>query len=107
MALNRKKMLCFFCVIPLLGFISACSEKPDIGEQIVNSVCVACHMQAINGAPIIGNKKMWSKRLPQGEALLIEHAINGYELMPAKGGRSDLSDEEIAAAVRYMMSQVQ
>jgi len=107
MTLNRNKMLRFFCAFLLLGFISACSEKPDVGEQIVNSVCVACHAQALNGAPIIGNKKMWSKRLPQGEDLLIEHAINGYELMPAKGGRSDLSDEDIAAAVRYMMSQVQ
>lgn len=106
MRVNRKKTLNFFSAIPLSCFIFACSEKPNVGEEIVNTVCVACHAQGINGAPIIGNKKMWSKRLPQGEALLIEHAINGYELMPAKGGRSDLSDEDIASAVRYMTSQV-
>ena len=100
-------MLRIFCAFLLLSFISACSEKPNVGEEIVNSVCVACHAQGINGAPVIGNKKMWSKRLSQGEALLIEHAINGYELMPAKGGRTELSDEDVAAAVRYMMSQVQ
>ena len=105
MTVNRKKMLCLLSVLPLLGFISACSKKPDVGEEIVNTACVVCHAQSINGAPIIGNKKMWSKRLPQGEAVLIEHAVNGYELMPAKGGRSDLSDEDVAAAVRYMMSQ--
>lgn len=107
MKFNKNKMLRIFCAFLLLSFISACSEKPNVGEEIVNSVCVACHAQGINGAPVIGNKKMWSKRLSQGEALLIEHAINGYELMPAKGGRTELSDEDVAAAVRYMMSQVQ
>ena len=107
MKLTKSKILKHCCVLLLLGSVAACSEKPNVGEQIVNSVCVVCHAQGINGAPIIGNKKMWSKRLPQGEDVLIEHAINGYELMPAKGGSTDLSDEEIAAAVRYMMSQVE
>ena len=87
--------------------LAACSKEPDVGEQVVNTVCVTCHAQAINGAPIIGNKKMWSKRLPKGEEQLIQHAIEGFELMPAKGGRTTLSDEEVAAAVRYMIGRVQ
>ena len=87
--------------------MTACNNEDEkVGEQIVNSVCVACHSQAINGAPIIGNKTMWSKRLSKGEDTLIQSAINGFELMPAKGGRTDLSDEDIAAAVRYMIKQV-
>lgn len=86
--------------------VAACNKTPDIGEQVVNSACIACHVRAINGAPIIGNKVMWSKRLPKGEAVLIQHAINGFELMPAKGGRTELTDDEIAAAVRYMILQV-
>lgn len=95
-----------FSLLAVCFLSAACSEKPNVGEQIVNTVCVVCHSQAINGAPIIGNKKMWSKRLPQGEEVLIQHAIEGYELMPAKGGKTELTDEEVAAAVRYMVQQV-
>jgi len=80
-------------------------ERVAQGEGIVNANCVVCHSQGINGAPIVGNKKMWAPRLGQGEAVLVEHAINGYELMPAKGGKTHLSDEEIGLAVAYMMHQ--
>ena len=86
---------------------AALSPELEKGKSIVEGRCFACHAQSINGAPIIGNKKMWSKRVHQGKAVLIEHAINGYGLMPAKGGFTDLSDEEIGFAVSYMLSQVE
>ena len=97
----KKTSLLFFAVL-----LAACNKEPDVGEQVVNTVCVTCHSQAINGAPIIGNKKMWSKRLPKGKEQLIQNAIEGFELMPAKGGRTTLSDREVAAAVRYMINKV-
>jgi len=98
----------------LLTVLTACggtedsSESAELmkGEKVVAALCINCHAAGLNGAPIIGNEKMWGKRLPQGVDTLIEHATNGYELMPAKGGNSDLTDEEVAAAVRYMVSQV-
>ncbi len=76
------------------------------GEQVVTSTCNACHLNAINGAPIIGNEAMWNKRLHKGLPTLIEHAINGFELMPAKGGNKTLTDEQVEQAVRYMVAQV-
>jgi len=86
------------------------SSKAEVvvseGETIVTTRCVVCHANGINGAPIIGNSKMWSKRLTRGKEQLISNAINGYELMPAKGGQTDLSDEQIGMAVEYMISQV-
>jgi cytochrome c5 len=99
------------CVCMLLW---ACSEssKQDpalaAGKAIVEKTCIACHGQGLNGAPILGNKKMWGKRLNQGEELLVSHAINGFamEMMPPKGGNPDLTDEEVRLAVRYMMSLV-
>lgn len=93
-------------LLSVVMLFAACNKEPNVGEQVVNTVCVTCHAQAINGAPIIGNKKMWSKRLPKGEEQLIQHAIEGFELMPAKGGRTTLSDGEVAAAVRYMINKV-
>ncbi|MCM2680087.1 c-type cytochrome [Echinimonas agarilytica] len=91
-------------------WLCACSEEPpepSQGELIVKGTCKVCHAQGINGAPIIGNKKMWGPRLGQGIPVLVEHASNGYGLMPAKGGNDALTKEEITAAVEYMVSQVQ
>lgn len=86
---------------------SSLSPELEKGKQIVEGRCFACHAQSINGAPIVGNKKMWQKRATQGKTVLVEHAINGFGLMPAKGGFTDLSDEEISYAVGYMLSQVE
>lgn len=100
--------------LSLSVFLAACgsesenaSSSPSEGEKLVKANCLVCHSPGINGAPIIGNKKMWSKRLPKGKDVLVQHAIEGFGLMPAKGGRTELSDEQIALAVEYMMSQVQ
>jgi len=82
------------------------SAELEKGKQIVEANCFVCHGQGINGAPIIGNNKMWGKRVTQGKPVLIEHAINGYELMPAKGGNTDLTDSDIGLAVSYMLSQL-
>lgn len=90
--------------------IAACSPsppEPGVGEQVVKSTCMACHASGLNGAPIIGNKKMWAKRLPQGTPVLVEHATQGFGLMPAKGGNTDLTDEQIEKAVGYLVSQVE
>ena len=48
-------------------------------------------------------------RIAQGTATLEQHAIAGYQgsagVMPAKGGRMDLSDDAVKAAVGHMVSQ--
>lgn len=109
-------MLKLFLFIFSFVVITACSEdqavekkvasEPSAGELVVKQNCKVCHAQGINGAPIIGNKKMWAPRIVQGKETLIQHAIAGYGLMPAKGGNPELSDDEIALAVNYFISQV-
>ena len=79
----------------------------EAGSATYEAVCKVCHAQGINGAPILGNKKMWAKRAPQGLDTLVNHAMNGYGLMPAKGGRSELDQAQISNAVRYMLSQLE
>jgi len=75
------------------------------GEMIYNNVCQACHMAGAAGAPQLVAAQ-WETRLPQGIDLLAQHAINGIGVMPAKGGRADLSDEQVRAAVEYMLDQL-
>ena len=81
------------------------------GPQVYNSACLACHGAGIGGAPVPGNAEAWAERIAQGIDVLKDHAINGYQgsagYMPAKGGRTDLSDEEVASAVDYMVTESQ
>jgi cytochrome c5 len=81
------------------------------GPQVYNQACLACHGAGIGGAPILGDTDAWALRIVPGIDVLIAHAIDGYTggtgYMPPKGGRTDLSDEEVAAAVEYMVDEVQ
>ena len=81
------------------------------GPQVYNQACLACHGARIGGAPVLGDVDAWSARIAQGVDTLNEHAIDGYQgevgYMPAKGGRADLSDEEVADAVAYMVAESQ
>lgn len=81
------------------------------GPQVYNSACLACHAAGVGGAPVLGDAALWAPRIAQGIAVLKQHAIEGYAgaagYMPPKGGRTDLSDAEIADAVEYMVSEAQ
>lgn len=81
------------------------------GPQVYNTACLACHGAGIGGAPILGDAGQWTERITQGADTLKEHALQGYTgptgYMPPKGGRIDLSDAEIVAAVDYMIGEVQ
>lgn len=81
------------------------------GPQVYNSACIACHAAGVGGAPIVGDAAAWEARIAQGMATLTKHAIEGFTgavgYMPAKGGRMDLSDDEITAAVEYMAAESQ
>jgi cytochrome c5 len=79
------------------------------GPQVYNQACVACHGAGIGGAPTVGQTADWGARFAQGTNVLRDHVINGYQgdagYMPPKGGRIDLSDEEIISAMDYMLEQ--
>ncbi len=79
------------------------------GEQVYNAACLACHGAGVGGAPKFGDAGAWGPRVAQGKATLNEHALQGFQgkagYMPPKGGRVDLSDDEIIAAVDFMVAQ--
>jgi cytochrome c5 len=82
------------------------------GPQVYNSACNACHGAGVGGAPVTGDTAAWTARIAQGIDVLYDHAINGFDgdavtPMLAKGGRMDLSDEEVQSAVDYMVSESQ
>ncbi|WP_339885960.1 c-type cytochrome [Vreelandella maris] len=85
---------------------SASSGGDIDGEGIYGNVCSACHASGAAGAPIRGEEDAWAARTEQGFATLVDHAINGIGAMPPKGGNASLSDEEVEAAVAYMVEPV-
>ncbi len=78
------------------------------GKATYDSACFACHATGAAGAPKFGDKALWAPRIAKGLDVLKQHAIQGFKgdsgFMPAKGGRADLSDADVGAAVEYMTS---
>jgi len=87
---------------------AATPVSADAGEKLFGSVCTTCHTAGLMGAPKFGDKAAWAPRIAQGKDTLYKHAIGGYQgksgVMPAKGG-SQASDDEVKAAVDYMVSK--
>lgn len=99
---------------PPAGTAAGAGSGPSVpkdGHELFETACKACHGAGIAGAPRIGDKVAWGPRLAQGKATLYEHSTKGFQgktgVMPAKGGRVDLSDELVRASVDYMISQSQ
>ncbi len=82
--------------------VSSASE-PRSGEAVYNGGCNACHASGAAGAPKLGDVAAWSERLAQGNDTLYSNAIDGINEMPAKGLCMNCSDDEIKAAVDYMI----
>ena len=92
---------------------AATDEDPAaMGERVYNGLCISCH-SGLPNIPKIGDIAAWEPRIAQGMALLYEHSIKGFIseggliAMPPKGGNMNLTDEEVKAAVDYMVANSQ
>lgn len=85
-------------------------EEAMAGQQVYQQVCAVCHDAGVGGAPQL-TQEAWADRIEQGKETLYQHSIEGFQgdsgFMPAKGGRADLSDQEVKNAVDHMLSQVE
>jgi cytochrome c5 len=123
----RKKIL---VSLMLIGLLAACGKKEETpaaapqaqapaataqvdenlvkGERVYKSTCAMCHGTGAGGAPMFKSKAEWEPRISQGKETLYEHALKGFNgskgAMPAKGGNAALPDDEVKAAVDYMVS---
>jgi len=82
----------------------------DVGKKVFGAVCALCHASGAAGAPVFGNKADWEPRIAQGMDVLYKHALEGFNgakgAMPARGGNPKLTDDEVKAAVNYMVDKV-
>jgi len=79
------------------------------GESVYKKTCALCHAAGVAGAPKPGDKAEWEPRIAQGNETLYKHAIEGFTgakgMMPPRGGGASLTDDEVKAAVDYMVAK--
>lgn len=91
------------CDINITVLAPAVEGQARDGESLYKAICSTCHDAGLIGAPKIGTSD-WASRIGKGTATLYNHAINGFNAMPARGG-ADISDEEVQNAVDYIIQQ--
>ena len=99
----------------LSGVLLVIGSMPGLaaatGEETYHSGGGAGHATGVAGAPRVGDKAAWADRIAQGESVLYENAIKGFQgasgVMPAKGGFTNLTDEQVKSAVDIMISASQ
>ena len=88
------------------GAVVAANAGPRSGEDVYNAACMACHASGVAGAPMQGDVTAWADRIAKGTDVLYASGVNGVAGtgMIAKGGCMSCSDEEIHAAVDFMIA---
>ena len=75
------------------------------GQKIYQSSCQACHVAGVAGAPKLGDKEAWAPRIAKGNDALFLSVKNGLKAMPPKGTCMSCSEDELRAAMEYMVEQ--
>jgi len=85
------------------------ASGPRSGQEVYDAACMACHTTGAAGAPKLGDAAGWTDRIAKGMDVLYDSGVNGLAGtgMIAKGGCMNCSDEEVKAAVDYMIENSQ
>jgi len=75
------------------------------GQKIYQTSCQACHAAGAAGAPKLGDKEAWAPRIAKGNDALLLSVKNGLKAMPPKGACMGCSEDELRAAMEYMLEQ--
>ena len=80
------------------------NEKELVGVQTYKAVCAVCHASGVANAPKFGDKNAWKPLIDEGQVIVTAHGYVGVRAMPPKGGKPDLSVEQFAEALNYMVN---
>ncbi|CAM2805903.1 cytochrome c5 [Legionella steigerwaltii] len=84
--------------------ISNATTKKEPGQETYEQYCIVCHRDGLAGAPKFRNEQDWKPRLA-GRKLndLLASSIKGLNAMPAKGTCIKCNDDDLKAAISYML----
>ncbi|MEN4921557.1 c-type cytochrome [Achromobacter spanius] len=74
------------------------------GEQLYKTACFACHATGVANAPKFGDKAAWDPYISTGIDAMVKVAMTGKGAMPPKGGAANASEDDIRAAVQFMVN---
>lgn len=112
-----KRRLSLLLLVPLLVVFAvpvladhhqmpkATAAELTKGKAIYDQSCGMCHNTGLAGAPKLGDKAAWKEHVKEGLNHLVEAAIKGEGKMPPRGGNAKLTDDEVKAAVHYLVEQ--
>jgi len=94
--------LCFFLL--LLIYPSYAGTDLAEGRNIYEQHCVICHEDGVAGAPKFRSDHDWQSRIKEKNLeALTRSAIKGLNAMPPKGTCQECRDQDIEAAIAYMV----
>ena len=103
---------CFAALVCAAAMPAAAQDgaRLALGEKVFVSSCKSCHDtgKPQNDAPQLSEQSEWKDRRGKGRPDLYRNAIDGfsgYYAMPPRGGNAALSDDEVKAAVDYMLQR--
>ena len=102
-----RTILPLLCLALLVFSVTTVSASDDAGQSVYAKSCAACHDSGVMGAPKVGDKDAWVPLIADGVDVLAQNATKGVGKMPPKGGNMQLSDDEVKAAVGYMVEKSQ
>ena len=103
-AFARAAVLSFGTAAGLLAAVAPAGAAD--GKAVYEKTCALCHAAGVANAPKFGDKAAWGPRVATGKAALVASVKAGKGAMPPKAGVADLKDDDIQAAVDYMLAAV-
>ena len=99
---TKRSFLMVICV-SIAMILQTNNVNAADGREVYSTYCTMCHATGLNAAPMYGNKKVWEKIVKTGRDTVYSYAINGLRGMPARGGIASLTDDEVKAAVDFLV----
>ncbi len=92
--------------VHVAGAKATMASGPRSGSEIYTKACVACHSAGVLNAPKFQDVADWTPRMTKGFDTVWQNAINGIGAMPPMGTCGDCSNDDIKAAIEYMIEGI-